>query len=267
MIQVLKEKTLVKKGTIFLMMLAIWAGGGRKARAQDELVPTGFINIDAGAQPQRQTITASNSFPLYDETATVTVTQRIRNGAVFDVSGGMRIAHNLAAGVGFSQFGRAGTGTVTASIPSPRFFDQPLLVSRDADNLTHTERTIHGRITWFMPVSDAFDISLSGGPSFIHVVQGLATGVTVVARHSDGVASATRRNLATPSASMAGSTATTSSHRGSASASGSATHTESSICRTSRVSRLADFKVGSVFEPGFRACLCHLHLSPAGAVA
>ena len=105
-IQVLKEKTLVKKGTIFLMMLAIWAGGGQKARAQDELVPTGFINIDAGAQPQRQTITATNSFPLYDETATVTVTQRIRNGAVYDVSGGMRIAHNLAAGVGFSQFGR-----------------------------------------------------------------------------------------------------------------------------------------------------------------
>ena len=39
-------------------------------------MPTGFLNIDAGAQPQRQTITATNSFPLYDETATVTVTQR-----------------------------------------------------------------------------------------------------------------------------------------------------------------------------------------------
>ena len=180
MIHVLKEKKLVKKGTIFLMMLAIWAGGGRKARAQDELVPTGFLNIDAGAQPQRQTITATNSFPLYDETATVTVAQRIRNGVVYDVSGGMRIATNLAAGVGFSQFGRSGTGTVTASIPSPRFFDQPLIVSRDADNLTHTERTIHGRITWFVPVTDSFDISLSGGPSYIHVVQGLATGVTIL---------------------------------------------------------------------------------------
>jgi len=179
-IQVFKEKKLVKKGTIFLMMMAIWAGGGRKAGAQDELVPTGFINIDAGAQPQRQSITATNSFPLYDETATVTVAQRIRNGAVYDVSGGVRIAHNLAAGAGFSQFGRAGTGTVTASIPSPRFFDQPLLVSRGADDLTHTERAIHGRITWFMPVSDSLDISLSGGPSFIHVVQGLATGVTVL---------------------------------------------------------------------------------------
>ncbi len=232
MIHVLKEKKLVKKGTIFLMMLAIWAGGGRKARAQDELVPTGFLNIDAGAQPQRQTITATNSFPLYDETATVTVAQRIRNGMVYDVSGGMRIATNLAAGVGFSQFGRSGTGTVTASIPSPRFFDQPLIVSRDADNLTHTERTIHGRITWFVPVTDAFDISLSGGPSYIHVVQGLATGVTIAARHSDRVARQPDAIWQRIRRSTAGSTATTSLHRVSASASGSATRTESSICRT-----------------------------------
>jgi hypothetical protein len=160
-------------------MLAIGALGVRQARAQDEIVPTGFLNVDAGAQPQRQTITATNSFPLYDETATVTVSQRIRNGAVFDVSGGVRIAHNLAAGVGFSQFGRAGTGFVSASIPSPRFFDQPLIVTRDAENLDHTERTIHGRLTWFVPVTDSIDVSVSAGPSYIHVVQGLATGVTV----------------------------------------------------------------------------------------
>lgn len=175
----LKEKNLVKKATIFLMVLAVSAATARSARAQAELLQAGFINVDGGAQPQRQTITASASFPLYDEVATVTDVQRIRNGAVFDVSAGVRIARNLAAGVGYSQFGRAGTGTVTASIPSPRFFDQPLLVSRDAENLAHTERTIHGRLTYFMPVSKTFDISVSGGPSYIHVAQGLATGLTV----------------------------------------------------------------------------------------
>jgi hypothetical protein len=172
-------ENLVKKVALLVTMLAIWAFGARQARAQDEIVPAGFLNIDAGAQPQRQTITATNSFPLYDETATVTVAQRIRNGAVFDVSGGVRIGHNLAAGVGYSQFGRAGTGSVSASIPSPRFFNQPLIVARDVANLDHTERTIHGRITWFVPVTDSIDVSVSGGPSYIHVAQGLATGVTV----------------------------------------------------------------------------------------
>ena len=170
---------LVKKATIVVMALAAWAAGGRAARAQDELIQSGFFNVDAGAQPQRQTITATNSFPLYDEVATVTDVQRIRNGAVFDVSGGMRIGHNLAAGVGFSQFGRSGTAAVTASIPHPAYFDRPLVVSTDANDLPHTERTIHGRITYFMPVSDGIDISVSGGPSFIHVAQGLATGLTV----------------------------------------------------------------------------------------
>jgi hypothetical protein len=175
----LKEKNLVKKATIFLMVLAAWAATARSARAQAELLQTGFINVDAGAQPQRQTITATSSFPLYDEVATVTDVQRIRNGMVFDVSGGVRLASNLAVGAGYSQFGRAGTGVVTASVPSPRFFDQPAVVSRDASDLAHTERTIHGRITYFMPVSPTLDVSVSGGPSYIHVVQGLATGLTV----------------------------------------------------------------------------------------
>src|SRR5262245_29610719 len=161
-------------------MLAIGAVGVPQARAQDEILSKGFLNIDAGAQPQRQDITATNSFPLYDETAKVTVSQHIRNGAVFDVSGGVRIGHNLAAGVGFSQFGRSGSGLVSASIPSPRFFDQPLIITREVTDLDHTERAIHGRITWFTPVTESIDVSVSGGPSFIHVAQGLATGVTVL---------------------------------------------------------------------------------------
>lgn len=171
---------MLKKVTLVMAVLLISASGAGTARAQDEIVPMGFFNIDAGAQPQRQSITATNSFPLYDETATVTVGQRIRNGAVLDVSGGVRVAHNLAAGVGFSQFGRAGTGTVSASIPSPRFYNQPLLVNQYADNLDHTERAIHGRVTWFVPMTKSIDVSISGGPSFIHVVQGLATGVSVL---------------------------------------------------------------------------------------
>src|SRR5262249_42170742 len=134
---------------------------------------------DAGAQPQRQTITASSTFPLYDETARVTVSQRIRNGAVFDASGGIRIARNLAAGIGVSQFGRSGTGTVVASIPNPKFYAQQLPVVKAAGDLDHTERAIHGRITWFVPVTDSIDISVSGGPSYIRVVQGVATSVTV----------------------------------------------------------------------------------------
>jgi len=169
----------VKKVTLLVTMLAISVVGARQARAQDEIVKTGFINIDAGAQPQRQNITASNSFPLYDETATVTVSQHIRNAAVFDVSGGVRIGHNLAVGAGYSEFGRAGDGSVSASIPSPRAFNQPLIVVQNAANLDHSERSIHGRITWFVPVTESIDVTVSGGPSFIHVVQGLATGVTV----------------------------------------------------------------------------------------
>lgn len=169
----------MNKATIVLMMLTVWSAGARTARAQDELIETGFINIDGGAQPQRRTVTASTSSPLYDETLTATSVQRIRNGIFFDVSAGYRVGHNLAAGVGYSQFGRPGTGAVTASIPNPDFYDRPLLIAATANNLTHTERAIHGRITYFLPVSSAFSVSVSGGPSYIMVEQAFATGISI----------------------------------------------------------------------------------------
>jgi len=100
----------------------------------------------------------------------VTDVQRIRNGMSSTSSGRVRIASNLAAGVGYSQFGRAGTGTVTGSIPSPRFFDQPLLRQPNADNLTQPSDDSRP-ITYFMPVPETFEYFGLGGPSYIHVVQ------------------------------------------------------------------------------------------------
>ena len=43
------------------------------------------------------------SFPLYDETATVTSNQPIQSGVVFDVSGGYRVWRRVALGVGLSS--------------------------------------------------------------------------------------------------------------------------------------------------------------------
>jgi hypothetical protein len=84
--------------------------------------PKAFVNIGVGIQPHHRTVTATDSFPLFDETATITSVQDIRNGALFDVGGGFHVPPRFAVGAGFSTFGRAGTGTITASIPDPIFF-------------------------------------------------------------------------------------------------------------------------------------------------
>jgi hypothetical protein len=140
-------------------------GGGDRA----------FLNVGVGAQPQRRSVTASETFPLYDETATVAAVQHIANGALIEIGGGMRMARGLAVGAAFSMFGRPGGGTLTASVPDPVFYSRPTTVAADASDLQHKERSIHVQAIWLVPVSPRFDISLSAGPSFIRVSQELAT--------------------------------------------------------------------------------------------
>jgi hypothetical protein len=134
-----------------------------------------FLNFGLGAQPQRQSLTASENFPLYDETATVAAVQHIRNGALIEIGGGARMTHSLAIGAAFSMFGRPGGGTLTASVPDPVFYSRPTTISADASDLEHKERSIHRQAIWLVPVNPKFEISLSAGPSFLHVSQELAT--------------------------------------------------------------------------------------------
>jgi hypothetical protein len=138
-----------------------------------------YVNIDGGAQPQRRTIAATSTFTVYDEEASVSATQRIRNGAVFEISGGARVTPTVAVGVGFSTFGRSGTGEVTGSIPNPAFFNRYATQVKDASDLKHREQAINLRVSWFRLLSDDVEVALSAGPSFVRVTQGLATNITV----------------------------------------------------------------------------------------
>jgi hypothetical protein len=146
-----------------------------------------FLNFGVGAQPQRRTVAASESFPLYDETATVAAAQHIANGALIEIGGGMRVARRLAIGAAFSTFGRPAGGTLTASVPDPVFYGRPTTVAADASDLEHKERSIHVQAIWLVPVSPKFDISVSAGPSFIRVSQELATASVASAAQSVAV--------------------------------------------------------------------------------
>jgi hypothetical protein len=153
------------------------AAAPQRAAAQAAAAPSdrAFIDVGVGAQPQRRTLSASNSFSLYDETATVAAIQRIRNGALLEIGGGVRLMPHLQVGAAFSTFGRPGGGSLTASIPDPIFYNRPSTFSSEANDLAHSERSIHLRAIWNLPVTPKLDVALSAGPSFLHVSQELAT--------------------------------------------------------------------------------------------
>jgi hypothetical protein len=166
---------------LLMVAAAIVAAGATSARAQSVDYPfeTGFVAVYGGAQPQRHTLTATQTQSIYEETATVTSTQRIRNGGLLEFGGGYRVRGALAIGARFSMFGRPGTSTVEASVPNPIFFDRPTTVQLEGADLAHRERGIHLNAIWLVPVNDKFDVALSAGPSFIHVSQELTSSITV----------------------------------------------------------------------------------------
>jgi hypothetical protein len=150
--------------------------GASEARPQQPSpASAGFINFNVGAQPQRRTINTSESFSLYDERATVTSNQPIKNGMIFDVSGGHRVWRRVALGVGLSSFRSRGDAGVIASIPDPAFFDRPRIVTGTTSGLDRSELGVHLQAVWRTPVTDKTDVSFSAGPSFIRVTQQVAT--------------------------------------------------------------------------------------------
>ena len=164
---------MTKTSRILACMTVVVAAAGSEAGAQTTPAPAdkGFLNINVGAQPPQRAIATSETRPVFGETATISTSQGIKNGPMFDVTGGYRVWHRLAFGIGFSRFSSTSDGNVVAAIPSPLFFNQLKTVTATQTGLVHSENGIHLQAVWLIPVTTKFDVSVAVGPSFIAVSQ------------------------------------------------------------------------------------------------
>ena len=138
-----------------------------------------FVSINFGYQVgDRSFLRTFLPSAIYGETATYGVNYESGGGGFFDISGGVRVWRNLAAGLGVTRFSTASGAAVTGSIPHPLFFDQPRTGTFARSDLEHTETGIHLQAVWVVPVTDQIEVSVFGGPSFFSVDQGLITSVT-----------------------------------------------------------------------------------------
>jgi hypothetical protein len=167
---------MMKAGFLCLVLCAAVAPS---AHAQMTWTDKAFVNITGGAQAGSHTVATSATFDLYDEQGTLSSSQKVGGGGLFDVSGGYKVRKNLAAGIGYSWSGSKGDASITALVPDPVFTDQPRNVSASAADLKHTENTIHLFAAWMVPVTDKIDVGISAGPSIFVVSQDLPTALTV----------------------------------------------------------------------------------------
>ncbi len=138
-----------------------------------------FAGVSFGSQTKARTFTTSGSQPLYDETATFESSVAIGSARIVDVNAGVRAWKNVGIGAGWSKYSDTSTGTLTASIPDPLFFDSLHADSATGTGLKHDEQQIHLSAYWLQPVTDRMDVSLYAGPTFFSVKQDLLTGITV----------------------------------------------------------------------------------------
>lgn len=162
-----------------VLCLAMWAAVAPTAHAQMTWTDKGFLNITGGAQGGSHDLATSTRFDLYDESATVGSSQKVKGGSFFDVSAGYKVRRNLVAGIGVGRSGSKGNAAITALIPDPRVFDQLRPASSSAADLKHSETAVHLFAAWMVPVTDKIDVGISAGPTVFFVKQDLPSAVTV----------------------------------------------------------------------------------------
>ena len=118
----------------------------------------------------------------------------VGKGLVVDGGAGYRLRPNLAIGVAVSWFTRSPTGDVSVSVPNPVVFGV-FNSLRASPPLTQTELGTHIKVAYILRLSDKIDLTISAGPSFVHLSKNIATAVidgvtptiTVVTQTGNGV--------------------------------------------------------------------------------
>ncbi len=140
----------------------------------------GYATVNGGAQVGSHNLDSSSTFSLYDETATVTTSQKVKGGGFFDIGGAYRVwGNNLLAGVSFSHTASDSSVTLNASVPDPIVFDKPRTVASSQGGAKHTENVVHLAAIYMIPVAAKLDVGIFGGPSIFAAKQDTVGTLTV----------------------------------------------------------------------------------------
>jgi hypothetical protein len=139
----------------------------------------GYLGFSGLYQTSSSTFEEDSSYDLNQELATVSAAHEIEPGFVWEFSAGGHVYKQLGFGFAVSYFKRDDGAHVAASLPHPFFFEQPRSVSGDATGLEREELGIHLDAMFLLPLTERFQISVFGGPSFFRLNQELVDSIQV----------------------------------------------------------------------------------------
>ena len=155
----------------------ILPGVATRAEAQSA-TPRFVIGVSGGVQGSGSAVSDHFEFERNVETATVDVTYPTKPQTLIDAGIGVRLWKHLGAGVAVANAMRSGSADVDARIPHPLAFGQLRTVEGKQSGIDTTETDVHVQLLYAVQASPAITLTLSAGPSIVHLDQELVSGVT-----------------------------------------------------------------------------------------
>jgi hypothetical protein len=145
--------------------------------------PKLFVNASVGVQVHTHSIGTGGSQSIYDETATFASSQEISGGPLVDFGAAYQITPMVAAGVSVSSTSDTETAAITASVPSPIFYNQFATITSEQGSLHRRETAVHVQVKLTIPTGamlpEGAKLALVVGPSFIHLSQDLISAISI----------------------------------------------------------------------------------------
>lgn len=168
-------------------LLAVAVPAGAAAQSLD--THRVYIAVNGGLQPTATDFSEAATFagpsPVYTEVvsgaatgepSSFSGTYSVDSGAVFDISGGVRLWRNLGAGVSLSGYRSDTDANIAARLPHPFFLSSARTVAGSSP-LSHEQQAMHIHALVTHPVNPALTVTVFGGPTVFTVWQDLVTDV------------------------------------------------------------------------------------------
>jgi hypothetical protein len=139
----------------------------------------GFVEVGGGGQGGSHLLTDTSRFPIYDEEATIAVSQTYGGGPLFHVGGGAKVWQNLLVGLTYTRFSQSMETAVLARVPNPLVLNRFREAQLRQNDLKHAERSVHLSAIYMVPLREDLTLGLSLGPSFTSVSHEFARDVRV----------------------------------------------------------------------------------------
>jgi hypothetical protein len=138
------------------------------------------ISVNGGLAAAGRAFAQDFTVPKNAQEATISADVAQSAAPMFDISGWVRLAGRVGAGVAFSTVSRSSDASIAASIPHPFYFNQFRAISGTQSNVTSRERAVHLDAVVIAASTDRIELAVFAGATLFSVRQDLITDVAYI---------------------------------------------------------------------------------------